>query len=190
MDTSVSMQKLGPRKGPDGKMLARSLLGDPSDFEAMSREQTRVRSTTPRNIETGSQGADDQRVKEQTNVSALGASTVSKADTLMNSLQEGLDREMELRTALSVLNQTKTKARDERCKKLNAMHIFERFDEVRGPRALARHKKRLAEWDEFRKRMSKQLNKDINDLVMSRLLTLCAQETSEIVVSDVGNLQS
>ena len=115
MDTSVSMQKLGPRKGPDGKMLARSLLGDPSDFEAMSREQTRVRSTTPRNIETGSQGADDQRVKEQTNVSALGASTVSKADTLMNSLQEGLDREMELRTALSVLNQTKTKARDERC---------------------------------------------------------------------------
>jgi hypothetical protein len=159
-----STQKLGPRKGPDGKMLARSLLGDPSDYEAMSREQTRMRSTTPRNMD-----GDTQKAKEQTTSSSVfEASAVSKADTLVDSLDEGLDREMELRSALSVLDQTKTKAREERHKKLNAMHIFERFDEVRGPRALARHQKRLAQWEEFRNRMAKRLDKDIDDLVISR----------------------
>ena len=168
--TEMTTQKLGPRKGPDGKMLARSLLGDPEDFESMSREQTRVRSTTPRNSvgEFHPSNNSENQLKTPGDTAAMEASAVSKAETLMDSLQEGLDREAELRSALAVLSQTKTKQREDRSKKLKAMHIFERFDDVRGPRALARHQKRLAEWEAFRKRMAKQLNKDIDDLVISR----------------------
>ena len=160
-----STQKLGPRKGPDGKMLARSLLGDPEDFEAMSREQTRARSITPGNSLAETHESEKSKALGH---ASMEASAVSKAETLMDSLQEGLDREMELRTALSLLSETKAKQRDDRSKKLKAMHIFERFDEVRGPRALARHQKRLAEWEAFRRRMAKQLDKDIDDLVISR----------------------
>jgi hypothetical protein len=165
-----TQKSVGPRKGPDGKMLARSLLGDPEDFEAMSREQTRVRAMTPRvGRETPASDTSESLKTTSRKAKSMENSAVSKAETLMDSLQEGLDREMELRSALAVLSQTRTKAREDRSKKLKSMHIFERFDEVRGPRALARHEKRLQEWEAFRRRMAKQLDKDIDDLVISRL---------------------
>ncbi len=161
---------VGPRKGSDGKMLARSLLGDPEDFEAMSREQTRVRAITPRvGRETPANDSGETLKTASKKTSSMENSAVSKAETLMNSLQEGLDREMELRSALAVLSQTRAKAKEDRSKKLKSMQIFERFDEVRGPRALARHEKRQKEWEAFRRRMAKQLDKDIDDLVISRL---------------------
>ena len=161
--------KPGPRLGPDGKMLARSLLGDPSDFEAMSREQTRVRSITPGSHNSKSDHEDnDNNPSFTTHLTEFDNSAKSKADTLRDSVQEGLDRELELRTALQVLADAKAKARADRTKKLKAMHIFQRFDEVRGPRTIARHEKRVAEWEAFRRRMAKKLNKDIDDLVISR----------------------
>jgi hypothetical protein len=153
-------------------MLARSLLGDPEDFEAMSREQTRVRGTTSRNgrdLQVPLHDTGESLKTTSKKSTSLENSAISKAETLMDSLQEGLDREMELRSALAVLSQTRTKAREDRSKKLKSMHIFERFDDVRGPRALARHEKRLQEWEAFRRRMAKQLDKDIDDLVISRL---------------------
>ncbi len=146
-------------------------MGDPEDFEAMSREQTRLRGTTSRNArdaQTPANETNESLKSTSKKIASMESSAVSKAETLMDSLQEGLDREMELRSALAVLSQTRTKAREDRSKKLKSMHIFERFDEVRGPRALARHEKRLQEWEAFRKRMAKHLDKDIDDLVISR----------------------
>jgi hypothetical protein len=45
---------------------------------------------------------------------------------------------------------------------------FQRHDEVREAHILLRHEKRRAEWEAFRHRMAKRLNKDIDDLVFSR----------------------
>ncbi len=45
---------------------------------------------------------------------------------------------------------------------------FQRHDEVREARILLKHEKRRAEWEAFRHRMAKRLNKDIDDLAFSR----------------------
>jgi hypothetical protein len=168
---SPSTTLVGPRKGPDGKMLARSLLGDPEDFESMSREQTRVRSVTPRSVNSTAGQTKDQQDSSAFSLplsGVLGNSAVSKADTEVDPVQRGIEQVNELKETLATLNQAKAKQREERNKKLKAMQIFQRFDEVRDSRILARHQKRLAEWEAFRNRMSKRLNKDIDDLVISR----------------------
>ena len=49
-----------------------------------------------------------------------------------------------------------THGRCGRVKKLQSMHVFQRYDEVRERRILTRHEKRQAEWETFRQRMIKR----------------------------------
>ena len=165
----------GPRF-EGGKVLARSILGDPEDWDALSREQTRV-------VSRGDGNVDSSHTRNQTpqgsavvppldSFNLLGStahSAISGQENPNTRLEPAtMDKEAELRAALMTLAETKRKEREEQAKRLNTIHVFQRFDEVREGRILRNHEKRRNEWETFRRRMARRLNKDMDDLVFSR----------------------
>ena len=108
----------GPR-WVSGKILARSILGDPEDFEALSREQTRV-----------IRGPDDPSTPG-TPTTTGGFDTMSasnyqqKLDPSTSEEIEAPDKEAEIRQALVTLSESQKKEMEEKIKKLKSQHIFQ-----------------------------------------------------------------
>ncbi|EKX34919.1 hypothetical protein GUITHDRAFT_166109, partial [Guillardia theta CCMP2712] len=183
LEASMATTKRGPRVDEKTmKIIPRSILGDPEEFQTMLRQQTAVKNpSTPGSENLASPtSAKTGRARFASGVSAITLPTsVSEhmdqsnmSPGLNTSMyyeqQENLDKESELRKSLKILEETKRREREERHKKLKALHIFQRFDQVKEQRILTRHEKRQAEWEAFRARMAKRLNKDPDDLVINR----------------------
>ena len=120
-DSNVAgMTTTGPR-WESGKLLARSILGDPEDFEALSREQTRVMkgADSPATPGTPSTAGFD---------SYLAINNQPNRDFMMPDGEMELpDREAEIRQALETLKESRKKESEEKKKKLNGLHIFQVF---------------------------------------------------------------
>jgi hypothetical protein len=106
----------GP-KYVSGKVLARSILGDPEDFEALSREQTRV--MRPAESPTGTP-------KSEQGLESLGLMSHNSTKLeLPHNEPDVHDPVIEIQQALVTLSESRKKESEERLKKLKAMHIFQ-----------------------------------------------------------------
>ena len=99
-----------------------------------------------------------------------GALSGRLTETIITEHMDNLSKLKELEEHIRHISETKDKEKEDRKKRLQSLHIFERFDDVREKRILTRHEKRQREWDEFRARMVKKLGKeaDPDNLVINR----------------------
>ena len=118
---SVQSEEESKGTGPrwvSGKILARSILGDPEDFEALSREQTRVirMSDTPSTPGTPTTGGFE---------TMINVNSQPKNAPLNDDVIQDVDKEAEIRQALATLSESKRKDLEEKIKKIKSLHIFQ-----------------------------------------------------------------
>jgi hypothetical protein len=111
-----------------------------------------------------------ERPKWDTQYDVGGALTGRMTEEILTEHIDNLSKLEELKEDIMQINEARAKEKEERKKRLQSMHIFERLDDVRESRILTRHEKRQREWDEFRSRMVSKLGKerDPDNLVFNR----------------------
>jgi hypothetical protein len=100
-----------------------------------------------------------ERRKWETMTREGGALSGRMTEEMMTEHMNNLERLEELQDHIRHINETRDKEKDERRKRLQSLHIFERLDDVREKRILTRHEKRQKEWEDFRARMVRKLGK-------------------------------
>jgi hypothetical protein len=137
------MRIKGETSGPSSKMNPLALSQTNASY--LSGQDTKVITT--------------ERRKWETMTREGGALSGRMTEEMMTEHVNNLEKLEALQDHIRHINETRDKEKDERRKRLQSLHIFERLDEVREKRILTRHEKRQKEWEDFRARMVKKLGK-------------------------------
>ena len=97
--------------------------------------------------------------RKQDDDKKTGTVTGRMTEEIMQEHITNLQKLEELTEHLTHLKEAKDKERSDRTTRLKNMHIFERLDDRRESKILARHEKRQREWEDFRARMVRKLGR-------------------------------
>ena len=101
----------------------------------------------------------EHRRWQQDDDKKTGTVTGRMTEEIMQEHITNLQKLEELTVHLTHLKEAKDKERSDRTTRLKNMHIFERLDDRRESKILARHEKRQREWEDFRARMVRKLGR-------------------------------